>query len=169
MDAMTAAKTPPAPFYLEARRWARDNLFGSIGNTLLTVVTSLFLAFAIYQILRFVLISAQWDVIEANRRLLFIGRFPQGEEWRFWPTIFLVSALAGLTWGLWSKVGWFTAILLALGLVPVFLFFAHGTVAILTALAILLAVAGYSAAQLSLARSRYGERYRQLVEEQVIY
>jgi len=102
-------------------------------------------------------------VIEANRRLLFIGRFPQGEEWRFWPTIFLVSALAGLTWGLWSKVGWFTAVLLALVLVPVFLFFAHGTVAILTALAILLAVAGYSAAQLSLARSRYGERYQQLV------
>ena len=163
MDAMTAAKAPPAQFSIQARRWARDNLFGGIGNTLLTVVTSLFLAFAFYQILRFVFSSAQWDVIEANRRLLFIGRFPQGEEWRLWPTIFLVSALAGLTWGLWSKVGWLAAVLLALVLVPVFLFFAHGQVGMLTALAIALALMGYAVTQTGLVHERFQGPIRQLI------
>ena len=163
MSATPTAKTPPAPFSIQARRWTRDNLFGSVGNTILTVATSLFLAFAAYQILRFVFVTAEWDVIEANRRLLFIGRFPQGEEWRIWPTILLTSALVGLTWGLWSKVGWLATAIMGSGVTFVFIFFAHGTVAILTGLAVLLAVAGYAVAQLLLTRSRYRERYQQIV------
>ena len=163
MNAMPATRTPPAPLSIRARRWARENLFGSVGNTLLTVVTSLFLVIAAYQILRFVFVAAEWDVIQANQRLLFIGRFPQGEEWRIWPSILLTSALIGLTWGLWSKVGWLTTVIMGGGITFVFIFFAHGTVAILTALAILLTVAGYSAAQLSLTRSRYRGRYQQII------
>lgn len=151
------------PFLANARGWARDNLFGSLGNSLLTVITSLLLAFVAYQILRFVFMTAQWDVIQANQRLLFIGRFPQGEEWRIWPTILLTSALIGLTWGLWSKLGWLATAMIGGGLTLVFIFFAHGTVGILTAVAVLLAAAGYGAAQLYLTRSPYRERYQQIV------
>ena len=163
MNTTAATKLPPAPFSIQARRWARTNLFGGVGNSLLTVATSLILVFVGYQILRFVFVTAQWDVIEANQRLLFIGRFPQGEEWRLWPTILLVSALAGLTWGLWSKVGVVAIAVLTFGLAFVFTFFAHGTVAVLTALAVLLAVAGYAIAQLLLTRSRHRARYEQIV------
>ncbi len=163
MVAGTEAKAPPPPTLRRARRWARDNLFGSVGNTLLTVTTSLILAFVLYQILRFVFVTAEWEVIETNRRLLFIGRFPKGEEWRIWPTIFLFSALVGLTWGLWSKLGWQTAIILAAGLVPVFAFFAHGTVAILTAASVALAALGYGLAQAWLMGSRYPAFARQVV------
>ncbi len=163
MTATPAAKAPPALFSSQARRWARDNLFGSMGNSLLTVITSLLLALVGYQILRFVFVTAEWDVIEANRRLLFIGRFPQGEEWRFWPTIFLISALAGLTWGLWSKLGWLAVAVLTFGLAFVFTFFAHGTVAIFTSLAVLLAVAGYAISHLVLIRSSHRARYEQIV------
>ena len=162
MSVTTATKAPPPPFSARARRWAELNLFGGVGNTLLTVITSLFLAFVTYQILRFVLFTAEWDVIEANRRLLFIGRFPQGEEWRFWPSILLTSALIGLTWGLWSKLGWLAAAILTLGITFVFIFFAHGTVAIFTALAVLLAAAGYALARRFFTRSRFRERYQQV-------
>ena len=163
MAASTQAKPAPPLSLRTARRWARDNLFGSVGNTLLTVTTSLILAFVLYQILRFVFVTAEWEVIEANRRLLFVGRLPTGEEWRIWPTILLTSALVGLTWGLWSRLGWQTAIMLAVGLVPVFVFFAHGTVAILTAAAVALAALGYVLAQVWLRRSRYLGLARQLV------
>ena len=66
----------PAPFPRQARRWAHDNLFGGVANTLLTVVTSLFLVFALYQILRFVFVTAEWEVIEANRRPTGSQRIP---------------------------------------------------------------------------------------------
>ena len=157
----------PAPFPRQARRWAHDNLFGGVANTLLTVVTSLFLVFALYQILRFVFVTAEWEVIEANRRLFFLGRFPVGEEWRIWPPILLVSALAGLTVGLRTRLDLRSTIMmvlwLAVGLTPVFLFFAHGTVGILTAAAVGLAALGYIGARIWLQDSRYVALIGQLV------
>lgn len=159
----TIARTSPTPISRRARRWAKDNLFGSVGNTLLTVGTAAILGFVLYQILRFVFVTAEWEVIEANRRLLFIGRFPAGEEWRIWPTIFVASALAGLTWGLWSRLGWQPVMILAAALVPVFVFFAHGQLAVLTAAAVALAALGYWLAQLWLVGSGYSAAARQLV------
>jgi len=142
MDTSTA-RVALAPFPIRARRWTRENLFGGLANTLLTIVSSLFIFFLLYQVLRFVFVTAEWEVIEANRRLLFIGRFPSGEEWRIWPPLLLVSALAGLTWGLWSRIEWQGAALLTLALLPVFLFFAQGSVGLLTVLAVVLAGVGY--------------------------
>jgi general L-amino acid transport system permease protein len=161
--ATTQAKAPPPPFLRRARRWARENLFGSVGNTLLTVITSLILGFLLYQILRFVFVTADWSVIEANRRLLFLGRFPAGEEWRIWPPIFVISALAGLTWGLWSRLDRQMAIILAVGLALVFVFLAEGDVAILTAVSVALTGLGYVLAQARLRRSHYLAVARQLV------
>ena len=149
----------PAPFLRRARRWAHDNLFGGVANTLLTLITSLFLVFVLYQILRFVFITAEWEVIEANRRLFFLGRFPVGEEWRIWPPILLASALAGLTVGLRTRLDMRSTVMmvlwLAVGLTPVFLFFAHGTVAILTAAAVGLAALGYIVVRIWLPDNRY--------------
>ncbi len=163
----TAQIRAPAPFLRQARRWAHDNLFGGVANTLLTVITSLVLVFALNQILRFVFITAEWEVIEANRRLLFLGRFPVGEEWRIWPPILLVSALAGLTVGLRTRLDsrgiTVMAIWLAVGLTPVFLFFAHGTVGIITASAVGLAALGYIVERILLRDSRYVALIGQLV------
>ena len=159
MSGTAQIRAPSPPLLRQARSWTHDNLFGSVGNTLLTVVTSLFLAFALYQILRFVLITADWQVVETNHRLFFLGRFPVGEEWRLWPPIFLLSALAGLTAGLSTRLdlrGIVTMLLwLAVGLTPVFLFFAHGWVGVLTAVAVGLATLGYVVARIWLQDSRY--------------
>lgn len=163
----TAQIKAAAPLPRRARRWAHDNLFGGVANTLLTVVTSLFLVFALYQILRFVFITADWEVIQANRRLLFLGRFPVGEEWRVWPPILLFSALAGLSSGLWTRLdlrGTIVMVLwLAVGLTPVFLFFAHGTVGVLTAAAVGLAALGYIVERIWLRDSRYVALTGQLI------
>ena len=63
----TIARTSPTPISRRARRWAKDNLFGSVGNTLLTVITAAILGFVFYQILRFVFVTAEWEVIGVNR------------------------------------------------------------------------------------------------------
>ncbi len=167
MSGIAQIKAPPPPLLRQAQRWAHDNLLGSIANTLLTVVTSLFLVFALYQILRFVFITAEWQVIETNHRLLFVGRFPVGEEWRLWPPILVISALAGLTAGLSTRLdlrGTITMLLwLAVGLTPVFLFFAHGWVGVLTAVAVGLAALGYTVASMWLQDSRYAALSSRLI------
>jgi general L-amino acid transport system permease protein len=131
----------------------RDNLFGSFGNAALTVVTSLILWIVFFGvepltdiatghlpdhllgngILRFVFDEAQWEVITANRRLFFVGRFPSEETWRIWTVLFILSGLGGLSWGLWSSIGRRLMAMLAIGLVPVFVVMVRGESALLTA------------------------------------
>ena len=164
--ALTAgARKPPALTVRTARRWARDNLFGSVANTALTVTTFLFVWFALiaipgvvefppFGIVWFVVDAADWEVITTNRKLFFIGRFPADETWRLWVILLPLSGLAGLSWGLWSSIGRRLAAMFAIGVVLIFLFMAEGDVALLTAGTIVLFVGGYALGRL-LATSRY--------------
>ena len=130
---------PPA-----ARRWARENLFDGAWNSVLTVVTAAALGFALFSLLRFVLVSADWTVVEANRRLLFVGRYPEAQEWRLWPPIWLLAALGGLSFGLWIAIGLRGAAVLAAALAFVFLLLAEGSSALLLLVGVALAAGGYA-------------------------
>jgi general L-amino acid transport system permease protein len=164
--ALTAgARKPPALTVRTARRWARDNLFGSVANTALTVTTFLFVWFALiaipgvvefppFGIVWFVVDAADWEVITANRKLFFIGRFPSDETWRLWVILLPLSGLAGMSWGLWSSIGRRLAAMFVIGVVLIFLFMAEDDVAFLTAGTIGLFVGGYVLGRL-LAGSRY--------------
>ncbi len=131
------------PFGPRARRWVRKNLFSSKLNSLLTVVSVVILGFLAYSLTRFVLVGAEWGVIDANRRLLFVGRFPSEEEWRLWPPLYLAAALGGLAGGTWASVSKRDLVWLAAGAAFVFIFLAHGTNGLLLGVAGLLAVGGY--------------------------
>jgi general L-amino acid transport system permease protein len=152
MKARASAPTSPVD---RGIRWARENLFSSPVNTVMTVVTSGVIGFALFAILRFVFTSADWEVITVNRRLFFLGRFPSDETWRVWVILFLVSGLAGVSWGLWGTLAWRLAAMLVIGLVPVFLFIGGGDVALLTAGTVGLFALGYFAGRIWLAHSRY--------------
>ncbi len=152
MKARASAPTSPVD---RGIRWARENLFSSPVNTVLTVVTSGVIGFALLAILRFVFTSADWEVITVNRRLFFLGRFPSDETWRVWVILFLVSGLAGVSWGLWGTLAWRLAAMLVIGLVPVFLFIGGGDVALLTAGTVGLFALGYVVGRIWLAHSRY--------------
>ena len=82
-----------------AIRWLREHLFHSITDGAITVGVLAVAAFALYHGLRWVFVTAHWTVIHANLRLLLVGRFPVGEEWRIWVPVLTVAALSGLTWG----------------------------------------------------------------------
>ena len=85
-------------------RWLRVNLFSNRWNTMLTIVTVTVAAFVIFSLGQFVFVSANWESVEVNRRLLAIATYPKGEEWRLWPPLVLLGLSAGLAYGLWSRV-----------------------------------------------------------------
>lgn len=143
MTGQARAAAPPRSPVEIAWRWSRENLFSGLFNTLLTLGAAALLIFVLYGVLRFVFVTAQWDVIETNRRLFFLGRFPKDETWRVWVVLYMVSGLAGISVALWTQIGWRLALTVAIALIPVFLFIQGGEVALLTAGAAALTLAAY--------------------------
>ncbi|MBI4261484.1 MAG: amino acid ABC transporter permease [Actinobacteria bacterium] len=88
------ARVPATP-----GEWIRDNLFSSVFNGVLTVVTGALALYLGYQVLRWILVTAEWAVVKANLRIYMIGRFPLEEAWRVWASVFLVAVLGGLSFG----------------------------------------------------------------------
>ena len=85
-----------------AARWLKDNLFNTWYNTLLTCLALAFLFFAFKGFLTWAFTEAEWDVIPANFRLFMVGSYPQEQLWRVWNAIYILSALIGLSAGLWG-------------------------------------------------------------------
>ena len=145
---MSAATRPvdARPRTVIARRWVKANLFSSNANTALTVVVAAVLGWIVFALLRFVLVSADWSVIEVNRRLLALGRFPGGEEWRLWPPIYALLGLGALAFGLWLSISRGGVVLIAVVLLALFGLLFEGDNALLLGGAVLLAAAGYGVA-----------------------
>ena len=83
--------------------WIRHNLFASRGGTLLTVITGGVAGVLLFGIFYFIFVGANWEVITANRWLLFAGNFPHDQAWRLWVSISLVMLAIGV--GLRHLVG----------------------------------------------------------------
>jgi general L-amino acid transport system permease protein len=79
--------------------WVRQNLFSGFFNGLLTVVTAVAVAWFGFRVLRWAIVTADWTVVKVNFRLYMIGRFPIEEAWRVWAVVYMVVALAGLSYG----------------------------------------------------------------------
>ncbi|HEX2110904.1 MAG TPA: amino acid ABC transporter permease [Gaiellaceae bacterium] len=78
------------------QEWARENLFSTWWNSLLTVVFGAALAWALYKVTRFVFFDAQWQIVERNLRNFVVFHFPRGETWRVWAALFVVAGAVGL-------------------------------------------------------------------------
>lgn len=94
---MTAQK-PPDPRIRRPLAWARQNLFNTWYNSLLTVgclwiICQILVSFTIW-----ITAQAQWEVIRENFRLFLVGRYPESEYWRLWLVLGAIAALAGLSW-----------------------------------------------------------------------
>ena len=143
---MTTASRPVAPSlppHVVALRCARANLFSSPGNSVLTIVMVLLLGFAAYQGSRFVFATAEWEVIEANRGLLFTGRFPRDEFWRIWVTLHGIAVLFGLSWRLWGTLSLRLPLVFAAACVPLYVFMLEGGALLWTSTSIATFAAAY--------------------------
>ena len=135
--------TRPARRSGGASKWVRTNLFSNRWNTALTIVTLLVGLTITYSLGNFVFVSAEWESVEVNRRLLFLAIYPSGEEWRLWPPVMLFASVAGLGYGLWSRAG-IREYVIGSGVAAfVFLFLVEGNTALLTAVMVGVAIVGY--------------------------
>jgi general L-amino acid transport system permease protein len=55
----------------------RRNLFRSITDTILTVISASILGYVIFQVFQFVFVTGRWEIIQVNLKILLVGRFPE--------------------------------------------------------------------------------------------
>jgi general L-amino acid transport system permease protein len=80
--------------------WIRVNLFSTPFNSLLTLVFAPLLALATWRFLRFMSVTARWDIVEVNLTLYMVGGFERGQLWRLW----MAAAILAVTFGLLGGV-----------------------------------------------------------------
>ena len=87
--------------------WARENLFGTWYNAVLTVISVLAIVFGVWFGLRWIFAIADWTVVAELGGRFIIGQFNtvaacpgQNCFWRPQIGVILVSTLLGMTWGL---------------------------------------------------------------------
>jgi general L-amino acid transport system permease protein len=93
--------------------WLRQNLFNSWFNTLLTLICLWAITVGGFGLVRWVFTQAQWEVVTANLRLIFVGRYPVTQLWRLWLAALLVAGVLSFSWG--ALQGWTRKVLLRLG------------------------------------------------------
>lgn len=94
-----APEEPPPEVHLTPREWVKENLFGTWYDTLLTVVFGLAIGISVFFGLRFVFITARWEIIRVGLTSLMVGLFPRAELWRVWVALFVVVLSIGFAVG----------------------------------------------------------------------
>jgi general L-amino acid transport system permease protein len=101
---------PPPSERKTLQGWLLKNLFGSVADTILTILAGSFLIWLIYVIIKWILVTAKWAAVSDNLQLYMKGQYPGSADWRIWTLMILLGLLSGLAWGIYLKraeaVGW---------------------------------------------------------------
>jgi len=81
--------------------WVRKNLFSSVGNVILTLI-SFFLIYLLIVKGALPLLKLDWTVIKANMKLIFTGSYPMDQLWRVWILVLYIAIFFGLTFRVFS-------------------------------------------------------------------
>jgi general L-amino acid transport system permease protein len=82
----------------------RENLARTPFDTALTAAFGLVVAWAAYRGLRFLLVTADWEIVRRNLRVFMVGRFPADQLWRPWVAAYVLAVALGLCVGVASAV-----------------------------------------------------------------
>ncbi|MCJ7724817.1 MAG: ABC transporter permease subunit, partial [Acidimicrobiia bacterium] len=86
---------------LGPRQWARENLFSNWWNGAITVVLgALFLYFGV-RVMRFIFVTAEWEIVRRNLTNFMVGRFPREDLWRVWSSTFVLLLFGTMAAGAW--------------------------------------------------------------------
>ena len=83
--------------------WLYHNLFSSIGNSILTIVTVVLLYWAISGTVRWVM-NAFWEPLWVNRKLFAIGPYPSEALAQPFTVLLVLCLLFGLSAGRWGSI-----------------------------------------------------------------
>ncbi len=111
-NAQASGSAPPPRYQTGFAGWVRENLFSSLFNGVLTVITAVVLVVAAWYCLGWVLLTADWSVIATIGGGFFIGQYNtelacpgQNCFWRPQAGLLLVTLLLGMAWGVVGRVG----------------------------------------------------------------
>ncbi len=93
---------PPPPMTVGLAGWLRKNLFSSWVNGLVTIVLGFVLAWAVVNLVSWIIFTADWEVITSRVQLYLVGLYPQEDTWRPQVAVLLLSSLLGLAWRSWG-------------------------------------------------------------------
>jgi general L-amino acid transport system permease protein len=79
--------------------WLRKNLFSSPLNSVLTLVTGVVVAFAVYNMLVFILVDGSWAQVWRNMKLFGVYRYPTDLLWRPLTIVAVMMGLLGVMSG----------------------------------------------------------------------
>jgi general L-amino acid transport system permease protein len=94
---------PPLTERSSILRWLRKNLFGSWLDAILTIVGALIIYWVVRGFMTWALVTANWEVVAANMRLLMIGQYPLAQAWRLWVALGFIMFLAGNSFAIWAR------------------------------------------------------------------
>lgn len=98
-----AAIAPPSAARISPVEWFRKNLFNSWFNSILTIVVTAILLFAVVNLVSWATTVAQWSVIPNNLGLYMTGLYPAELYWRIWFIVGMMVALGGFSWGVLGR------------------------------------------------------------------
>jgi ABC-type glycerol-3-phosphate transport system permease component len=89
-----------------AIRWAREHLFSSIFNSVLTVIMLAIIVILIRGFLGYAFAEDRlWNVIPRNMKLYWTEAYPLAEMARTWVSLGIVMVLTGLSLAIWNVGG----------------------------------------------------------------
>ncbi len=97
--------------------WLRENLFSSVPNTILTLISGYFVFVVLRMLIKFIFFEADWTVITSNLVLFAIGQYPRSEAWRTTASLLVVVVLGGASALFWKRYRLARRILMGLWLI----------------------------------------------------
>ncbi len=95
-----ATSTRPE-IHLTPAQWARENLFRTWYDGLITVVAGGILGFLAFSLVWWTFTGADWEIIRVNLKGYLAGsEYPSDQLWRLWLTLYLGIAVAGVLSGI---------------------------------------------------------------------
>jgi general L-amino acid transport system permease protein len=99
------AENRPPVDQITPGQWIKKNLFNTWYNSILTLASLLLIYWVVDHLLIWATSQAQWQVLKANWRLFFVGRYPVKALWRAWLAVEIIVSLGGISWGIFAKKG----------------------------------------------------------------
>jgi general L-amino acid transport system permease protein len=85
--------------------WLRTNLFGGIGDTILSLITLAVVLVILREFFSWAIFKAQWEIVFLNLRTINVGQqFPIQETWRIEVVGLVVVFMSMLSVGVWGRV-----------------------------------------------------------------
>lgn len=123
-------------------KWFFSTFFGSVFNSIVTILSALIFIFLINNLVGFISTS-EWEVVTENRRLLLIGRMPGEHEWRIWSILWFTSFLIFSSIQSWGPPSRKDLLLIASSIIIICLIFTTSSKIIYVVISLFICTASY--------------------------